>query len=106
MKKNYSNELVLQLPASSIKDYDTMIGLEDRIIAELGNLGKVDGHDMGAGEMNIFVRTDHPKMAFDKIKSVLGTKDFMPDLKAAYRDVGKDDFIILHPANLDHFSIA
>ena len=106
MKFSYSKELVLQLPANSIKDYDALIELEDKIIAGLDNLGKVDGHDSGAGEMNIFVRTDHPILAFEKIKSLLGTQDFMPDLKAAYRDVGKDDFTILFPPGLDHFSIA
>src|SRR5436309_15153854 len=106
MKFTYSQELVLQLPASSIKDYDAMVELEDRIIARLGNVGKVDGHDMGVGEMNIFIRTDHPKLAFDEIKALLGTQDFMPELKAAYRDVGKDNFTILYPPNLDHFSIA
>jgi hypothetical protein len=93
----YTQELVLQLPADSIKDFDTLVELEDRIIACLENLGKVDGHDMGVGEMNIFVRTDHPKLVFNKIKAVLGTQDFMPDLKAASRCVGKDDFTILYP---------
>jgi hypothetical protein len=106
MKFTYSQELVLQLPASSIKDYDAMIELEDRIIAGLGNLGKVSGHDMGVGEMNIFVRTDHPKLAFEKIKLLLGTHDFMPELKAAYRDVGKDNYTVLYPPGLGHFSIA
>ena len=106
MKFAYSQELVLQLPASSIKDYDALIELEDRIIAGLGNLGKVSGHDMGVGEMNIFVRTDHPQLAFAKIKLLLGTQDFMPELKAAYRDVGKDNYTILYPPDLSHFSIA
>ena len=106
MKFTYSQELVLQLPASSIKDYDAMIELEDQIIASLGNLGKVSGHDMGVGEMNIFVRTDHPKLAFEKIKLLLGTQDFMPDLKAAYRDVGKDNYTVLYPPGFGNFSIA
>jgi hypothetical protein len=106
MKFAYSQELVLQLPANSIKDYDALTELEGRIIAGLGNLGKVDGHDMGVGEMNIFIRTDHPKLAFEKIKSFLGTQDFMPELKAAYRDVGKDNYTILHPTDLSHFAIA
>lgn len=106
MKFRYKQELVLQLPASSIKDYDALIELEDGIIAGIGNLGEVDGHDMGVGEMNIFVRTDHPTLAFQKIKSLLGTQDFMPDLKVAYRDVGKDNFTILHPAGLTCFAIA
>jgi hypothetical protein len=97
--------LVLQLQASSINDYDTLIELEDRIIACIGHLGEVDGHDMGAGEMNIFVRTDHPESAFERIKSLLGTKDFLPQLKVAYRDVGKDSYTILHPTDLKQFSI-
>ena len=37
---------------------------------------------------------------------VPGTKDFMPDLKVAYREVGKDEFTILHPTGLTHFAIA
>lgn len=106
VKSGYQQELVLQLPGNSIKDYDALIELENSIIAGLGNLGKVDGHDMGVGEMNIFVRTDHPKAAFEKIKSVLGTRDFMPDLKAAFRDVGKDNFTVIYPEDLSHFAIA
>jgi hypothetical protein len=106
MKFRYQQELVLQLPASSIKDYDALIELEDSIIAGIGTLGEVDGHDMGVGEMNIFVHTDHPTLAFETIKSLLGTKDFMPELRAAYREVGKDNFTILHPADLTHFTIA
>jgi len=99
-------QLVLQLPASSIKDYDAMIELEETIIRSLGNLGKVDGHDAGSGEMNIFVLTEHPKLAFERVKQVLGTKDFMPDLKVAYREVGQDEFTILHPTGLTYFAIA
>jgi hypothetical protein len=99
-------QLVLQLPASSVKDYDAMIELEETIIRSLGNLGKVDGHDAGSGEMNIFILTDHPKLAFERVKQVLGTKDFMPELKVAYREIGKDQFIILHPAGLSCFAIA
>ena len=56
-----------------------MIELEEIIIRSLGNLGKVDGHDAGSGEMNIFVLTDHPELAFERVKQVLGTEDFMPD---------------------------
>jgi len=106
MRLSYQQELVLQWPASSIKDYNTLIEIEGIINGGLGDLGKLDGHDMGTGEMNIFVRTDHPKLAFEKIKSLLGTKDFIPDLKAAFRDVGKDNFTIIYPTDLDHFAIA
>lgn len=106
MKRRYNQELVLQCPESLLKDYDSMIELENCIIAGLENLGEVDGHDMGCGEKNIFVRTDHPKFAFDRIKSLIGRKDFMPEIKAAFRDVGKDNFTILYPTGLTHFEIA
>ncbi|SRR5258706_6225480 len=99
-------QLVLQLPASSIKDYDALIELEDAIIGSLGNLGKADGHDAGSGEMNIFIHTDHPQPAFQRIKQLLGTRDFLPELKVAYREMGTDEFIILHPEELGRFSIA
>ncbi len=99
-------QLVLQLPASSIKDYDEMIKLEEAIIKGLGDLGDVDGHDAGSREMNIFVLTNKPQLAFERVKAVLGTGDFMPDLKVAYREIGKNDFTIIHPSGLTRFTIA
>ena len=83
-----------------------MIEIEEVVIGGLSDLGKVDGHDAGSGEMNIFILTDRPKLAFERVKRVLGTKDFMPDLKVAYREVGKDEFTILYPAGLTYFAIA
>jgi hypothetical protein len=86
-----------------------LIELESLIDAGLGNLGEVDGHDMGCGEMNIFIYTDHPKLAFEQIKSSIGTNDLMPELKAAFRDalrdIGKDDFTILFPTGHSQFTI-
>lgn len=99
-------QLILQWPASSIKDYDSMIEIEEVVIEGLSSLGKVDGHDAGSGEMNIFIFTDHPKLAFERVERILGTKDFTPDLKAAYREVGKDEFTILYPEDLSYFAIA
>ena len=99
-------QLVLQLPASSIKDYDAMIELEETIMRSLGNFGRVDGHDAGSGEMNIFILTDHPKLALERVKQVLGTEDFMPDLKVAYREIGHNKFTILHPEGPSYFAIA
>jgi len=105
MKQRYNQELVLQLSGNSIQDYDAIVELENCIIAGLENLGDVDGHDMGAGEMNIFIRTDAPKLAFERIKTLAGIKDFMPNIKVAFRDIGGDDFTILYPAGLTHFVI-
>jgi len=83
-----------------------MIEIEEAIIKGLGGLGKVDGHDAGSGEMNIFIITDQPLFAFEQIQAILGSRDFMIDLKAAYRQMDSDDFTILYPFGLAHFQIA
>src|SRR5262245_51500628 len=99
-------QLVLQLPSSCLDDYDEMVELEEAIVGSLGNLGCVDGHDAGSGEMNIFILTNQPTLAFDRIKQLPRMRDFMPDLKVAYREVANDDFIILYPSGLTYFAIA
>jgi hypothetical protein len=98
-------QLVFQLPASSIQDYDEMIGLEEQIESSLGDLGYVDGHDMGSGEVNIFIVTDKPDEIFQHIKPILLAKDLMPKLKVAYREIGKSKFTIIYPLQLVDFKI-
>jgi hypothetical protein len=97
---------VLQLPASSVRDYDVMADLEKIIRRSLGNLGRVDGHDAGSGETNIFILTNHPKLAFGEVKRGHETSGALADLKVAYREVGQNGFNILHPADLTHFAVA
>jgi hypothetical protein len=99
-------QLVLQRPASSVEDYEEMIELEKVIMGNLADHGCVDGHDAGAGQTNIFILTDSPKAAFDRIKQMPAIRNAMPDLKVAYREIGKDDFVILHPIGLTRFAIA
>jgi len=106
MKDQYKQELVLQLPGNSIKDYDAMIELENGIIGAIGELGKVDGHDMGVGETNIFIHTNKPTATFKRIRATPSTNDFMPEMKAAYRKIGGDDFTIVYPPGLTKFTIA
>ena len=99
-------QLVLQLPAASIQDFDEMIELEEILNEGLGDLGEVDGHDAGSGEMNIFIFTDQPQVVLERVKSLFSTRHVMPNLKAAYREADKEDFTIIHPPGLTHFAIA
>ena len=85
-------QLVVQVPARAVEDFDVMIELEEAIIEVLGAAGEVDGHDLGAGEMNIFISTDDPKAAFAKLEPMLGKKRLLSSAKAAYRDADGDDF--------------
>ena len=49
---------VLQWPATSVDDYDSMVAIENFLISFLSGSSRVDGHDVGAGEANIFIETD------------------------------------------------
>jgi len=98
--------LVLQWPSSSTADeLDLLVSLEDEIREDIGAYGDVDGHDIGSGEMNIFVFTEDPKSAFEHIRKIGSIANRMTDLKVGYRIVGEDDFIPLYPEGLDQFSV-
>jgi hypothetical protein len=99
-------QLVLQWPANSIKDYDSMIEIEATLIKTLSKQHELDGHDAGSGEMNIFIHTDDPVAAFAEVTATLGTQDFWVDARVAFRELPSDHFTILWPIGFDGFKIA
>jgi hypothetical protein len=98
-------QIVLQWPASSEADFDRVISLEELIQDGLGDIGIVDGHDFGSGEMNVFIHTDNPEPAFEKIKTLLSVGENMREMKAGYRDFDGDDYIAIYPQDLKQFSV-
>jgi hypothetical protein len=97
--------LVLQWPASSVRDYDALIEVENALMAHLSAGNEVDGHDAGSREMNIFIRTDDPHRTFLDIKKLLGTHDFWNEARVAYREATGSKYTILWPENLRQFKI-
>lgn len=97
--------LVLQWPASSIKDYDTFVEIEGLLTEKLSENNDVDGHDAGVGEMNIFIHTDNPSGAFKEIQATLGSRDFWIDARVAYREAMKSNYTILWPRDLTEFKV-
>ena len=97
--------LVLQWPASSIKDYDDMVAFENSLTDPLEDFAEIDGHDAGSGEVIIFIRTNDPERAFLQIKTIVGSKDFIIGLKAAYRQLTGDEYTILWPKGLKKFTV-
>src|SRR4029077_19747272 len=98
-------QLVLQWPFSSNADYDRLISLEEKIQDGLGELGIVDGHDYGSGEMNIFIHTNEPEVVFAKVKSMLDLGNEADKLKAGYRDFDEEYYVAIYPQGLGHFSV-
>ena len=59
--------------AGETDDLDALVAMEDALEASLPTAcGSVDGHDLGSGEMNLFVLTDEPVAAFRACAAVLG----------------------------------
>ena len=91
-------QLVLQLDASVIKDFDQMIDMEDKLIQVLEDIHEVDGHDFGSGEINIFIHTNEPNKAFNIIQKEINPNIKIP-MKVAYRELAKDKYTVLWPDN-------
>jgi len=98
-------QLVLQLRGSSQLDFEEMLGIEKELVSGIGDLGEVDGHDMGQGEMNIFVLTTSPIRCFEHVRSLQRVARAMSRLKVAYRLLDSDDYEVLHPPGLYTFTV-
>jgi len=99
-------QLVLQWPASALRGYDEVLQVEDALIEGLGELALVDGHDSGSGEINIFMLTDEPTKTFALAKPVLERLKVVIGLRAAFRDLSSDDYVVIWPSGLSSFSVA
>src|SRR5215813_8736605 len=99
-------QLVLQFCGDSIQDYDALIELEERLIVALGSAHVVDGHDFGAGEMNIFVHSDDPEAAFAIAKTKIPAGTMARFLRAAYREIAGNHYsTIWPPDSTDAFEV-
>jgi hypothetical protein len=99
-------QLVLQFPAAEISQFHELVALEQKLIKNLGPASEVDGHDFGSGEFNIFVFTDQPRETFDAARKLIENGAFPKELRAAYRERGKAEYVILWPEHLEEFRVA
>ena len=99
-------QLVLQFPLAEDFDFDAIIMFETKLTFELGSGHDVDGHNIGSGEMNIFIHTNNPEEAFEKIIKNQSDK-LSSELKSAYREVDSDQYTWLHPVDsIEVFHVA
>ena len=78
----------------------------ETIRQRLGPIGLVDGHDIGAGEMNVFIRTDDPKGTFEKTMSLIQGKYDLEEWMAGYRNFAEDDYAPVFPPGPSVFRVA
>lgn len=97
--------LVLQWPASGLSDYDSLIEIEHTLEACITGDASVDGHDMGSGEMNIFLETNDPLMTFDEVQAAVSSSPRWVGLRAAYSEVDGSEYTVLWPHGLTTFRV-
>jgi hypothetical protein len=97
--------LVLPVPGSSYRDLDEFMVLEERVSAAIGDAGKVDRHDAGAGETDFLILTKNPLKAYDALQG-FGDFDARPELRAAYRTTDNHDYEVYQRDSSFRFHIA
>jgi len=90
-------QLVFQFRGDSLEDFDEIIALEEELIEKLGDSADVDGHDMGSGEMNIFIFTSDPARTFFEARPVLERAGTLQSITAAYRPVRGEEYTVIWP---------
>lgn len=99
-------QLILQFPEEKYGDLDWIADMEDILDAFLID-AEIDGHDMGGGEVNIFIDSNDPTHTFLAVKTILEkiNNGILEDTKAAYRNFNKSHFVCLWPFDLKEFKV-
>ena len=98
-------QLVTQFPEELYDDLDWIAEMEDKLDECLVD-AEVDGHDIGNGEINIFIHTNNPIDTFEVTKNILNEDNsVLKNAKIAYRSLDGDSYIGLWPQDLVEFNV-
>ena len=99
-------QLVLQWQQTSLGGFDELVDLEELLEKTAADLGELDGHDAGSGEVNIFFFTDAPGLLFERLQPTLVSQNHLATARIAFRNASEDGaYTILWPADLDRFTV-
>jgi hypothetical protein len=90
-------QLVIKFWRKSLKDEIFLASIEGELKDVLGSTAELDGYDVSAKEINLFVLTADPRHAFRKAKGVLEKLDIVQGVSAAFRLVGGARFTSIWP---------
>ena len=91
------HQLVIKLWRKSLDDEAFLSTIENDLKAALGSTAEVDGYDVSAKEINLFVLTSDPRHTFRRAKDVLEKAGVVHGMSAAYRLVGGARFTSIWP---------
>jgi hypothetical protein len=90
-------QLVIKFWRKSLADDNAVAAIQDELQQALGDSAKLDGYDLDAREINLFVVTPDPKHSFRRLKAVLESRGMLQGVSAAFRLVGGAQFTSLWP---------
>lgn len=91
----------------TILDFDALVTLEQNLQRVVEPIAEVDGHDIGSGEINIFVFTADPVATFERAKMLLSDASLLDKVGSAYRDLQSDKYTVIWPeSSAEVFTIA
>ena len=90
-------QLVIKFWRKSLENEDFISTLQGELKAVLGDSVTLDGYDVSAKEINLFVVTPDPKHSFRRVKGVLEAKGIVQGVSAASRLVGGARFTSIWP---------
>src|SRR5689334_22390439 len=90
-------QLIIKMWRASLADEAFLATLEADLKAVLGDTVELEGFDVSAKEINLFMLAKDPKHAFRKAKDVLEKAGVERGLSAAYRLVGGAKFTPVWP---------
>jgi hypothetical protein len=90
-------QLVIKFRRRTADDATLVAAMQDEMTLALGDAAVLDGYDIDAREINLFVITPDPKHSFRRLKAVLEGRDALQGVSAAFRLVGGARFTSLWP---------
>ena len=90
-------QLVVKFWRKSLEDENFLATVQDELKDVLGESVALDGYDINAKEINLFLVTPDPKHSFRRLRSVLESRGVLQGVSAAYHLVGGAHFTSIWP---------
>lgn len=90
-------QLVIKFWRKSLEEETFLATIQAELKEVLGDAADLDGYDVSAKEINLFVVTPDPKQSFRRIKTVLDSRGIVRGVSAASRLVGGAHFTSIWP---------
>jgi hypothetical protein len=91
------HQLVIKFWRPSLEDEVFLATIEHALKQALGSSAELDGYDVSAKEINLFILTDDPRPTFRRAKNVLESLGLLHGVSAASRLVGGAKFTSIWP---------